>query len=184
MRWHRIKYPKLLLLLAMLVLAYFLFRNPAYFPFAQHIVSLGAIGAFMAGLLFSYGFTSPFAIVLFILMAPTVPNMILFAMIGGAGALVSDLLIFHVVRFSLKEEVDRLAREPLIRILNHSLSKRVRHYLLPVLGSFIIASPLPDELGVSLLAVSHTISPRIFVVISFVFNSLGILVLLALGKVI
>ena len=180
----RFKYPKFLILLAVFVLAYFLFKNPNSFPFATQVVALGLVGAFIAGILFSYGFTAPLAIVLFLLMAPTASNIFMFAVVGGFGALLSDLVIFHIIRFSLKDEVERLAREPVVKYLNKSLSHQVRNYLLPVLGSFIIASPLPDEIGVALLAVSHNISPRLFILLSFTFNTLGILLLILIGQAI
>src|SRR3989344_5922370 len=133
----KLKYPKFLILLAVFVLAYFLFKNPNSFPFATQVVALGIGGAFIAGMLFSYGFTTPLAIVLFLLIAPTASNIFMFAVAGGFGVLLSDLVIFHLVRFSLKDEVKRLAQEPVVKYLNKSLSHHVRNYLLPVLGSFI-----------------------------------------------
>ena len=43
-----------------------------------------------------------------------------------------------------------------------------------LIGGLIIASPLPDELGISLLGFSKA-KTSLFIVLSFVFNFLGIL---------
>lgn len=85
---------------------------------------------FLGGLLFSFGFTTPLAIVIFIEMAPTV-NPIAGALIAGAGALISDMTIFEFVRFSFVDELHRLKRTLLMRrfhkILEHEHTpERVR----------------------------------------------------------
>jgi uncharacterized membrane protein YdjX (TVP38/TMEM64 family) len=48
------------------------------------------------------------------------------------------------------------------------------------MAGFFIASPLPDEIGVSLLAGFTRIEEKKFALVSFALNTLGIIVLLAL----
>ena len=53
---------------------------------------------------------------------------------------------------------------------------RFKHFrwLTLLAGALLIASPLPDELGIALLGFSK-VSTRYFAILSFVFNFLGIL---------
>jgi hypothetical protein len=44
-----------------------------------------------------------------------------------------------------------------------------------VAGAIIIASPLPDELGVALMGIGE-IRPRVFLPLSFAMNTLGIVI--------
>ncbi|MCC7436766.1 hypothetical protein IT402_02755, partial [Candidatus Nomurabacteria bacterium] len=54
-------------------------------------------------------------------------------------------------------------------------------WLAPVIGAIIIASPLPDEIGVGLIGISKMKNWQ-FLVLSFVLNSLGILLIVTLAK--
>ena len=55
-------------------------------------------------------------------------------------------------------------------------------WLLPVLGAIIIASPLPDELGITLMGLGK-IKNWQFLTLSFVLNSSGILIIASLAHV-
>jgi uncharacterized membrane protein YdjX (TVP38/TMEM64 family) len=50
-------------------------------------------------------------------------------------------------------------------------------WFLPVAGAIIIASPFPDEVGVSLMGLSK-IKPWRFALLSFILNTAGIYILL------
>ena len=50
-----------------------------------------------------------------------------------------------------------------------------------MVAGFIIASPLPDEIGVTMIAASKSISAKVFSVISYVLNTAGIFVILMIG---
>jgi hypothetical protein len=50
------------------------------------------------------------------------------------------------------------------------------YWFVPFFGAVIIASPFPDEIGVSMLGMSK-LGSRYFLLISFVFNSLGIFII-------
>ena len=49
-------------------------------------------------------------------------------------------------------------------------------YLMLGFAGLIIASPLPDELGITILATSRNISELTFIALSFVLNTLGIFI--------
>lgn len=173
-------YPKLGWLFAAFVLAYWLFSFPWVWAFFSHLGNLSYFGVFAAGLLFSYGFTSPFAAGLFLALKPE--NVFLAALIGGFGALLSDLLIFSFIRSSFFNEFERLKHtkiaEEVDGVVTHALGRRIKHYLVYAFAGFFIASPLPDEAGIILFAGASKIDPRKLAALSFFLNTLGILVLL------
>ncbi|MFH1990444.1 MAG: hypothetical protein ABIJ19_01135 [Patescibacteria group bacterium] len=53
---------------------------------------------------------------------------------------------------------------------------RIFRWSLAFLGALVIASPLPDELGLMMLGFSK-MKTSLFVPVSFLFNSLGILII-------
>ena len=174
------RYPKLTLLLISIIGAYYLFTRPAVEAFLGNLGQLKYLGIFVAGLLFSFGFTTPFAIGIFASISPA--NILLASIIGSCGALLSDLCIYKMIKVSFMNEFKRLQKIPpfraIQRTINQSLTNRLKNYLLYFLVGFIIASPLPDEIGITMLAGLTTIRTHILAFLSFIFNTLGILIIL------
>lgn len=136
----------------------------------------GYIGSFIAGLFFTSLFTTAPAIAALGEIARVDP-LITTALIGGLGAVVGDLLIFRFVR-------DRFAVH-LVELMKHKrrtkrfaalFRLRLFRLLSFFVGGLIIASPLPDELGIGFFAFSK-MSSSWFIPLSFVANSLGILLI-------
>lgn len=178
-----VRYPKFLLLFITFLIAYLLFYERNYQPFQDFIVGLGYSGTFVAGILFVYGFTAAPATAIFLILAQH-QNIYLASLIGGLGALIGDLFIFSFIRYSLDDEIKKLKKEKIVLYINHKTPNIFKKYLAPVIAGFIIASPLPDEIGVSLLAASKSISLKVFSVISYVLNTVGIFVILFIGNII
>lgn len=182
-----IKYPKLLLLIATIIIALVLFQEGRHYePFHNFLKSLGYLGIFIAGILYSYGFTATPAAAILLALASE-GNIMLAVFIGGLGALVSDILIFLFVRHSLMDEIRQLGDKKIMRILaekQKSIFGRLSKYILPVFAGFMIASPLPSEIGISMMAGIKGISIPKFLVIAYVLHSMGILVILAAGRLI
>jgi len=175
-----IKYPKFLLLILTFLIAYILFRGRGYAPFHDFIASSKYLGTFLAGAFFAYGFTAAPATSILIILAKE-QNIILAGLIGGFGALIGDLIIFGFIRHSFANEIKMLSNERLVKNVYNKTPKVLKKYLIPVIAGFIIASPLPDEVGVSLLASSKTISLKIFSVASYLLNTAGIFLVLFIG---
>jgi len=130
-------------------------------------------GAFIAGMFFTSVFTTPPAIVALGEIA-RIDGILVTAFAGAAGSVVGDLIIFRFIR-------DRFA-EHLLELVGHRtfgkkfkalLKLRYFRWFTFFLGSLIIASPLPDELGISLLGFSR-MKVRWFMPVSFVLNFIGI----------
>lgn len=175
------KYPKFLLLFITFIIAYLLFYSKDYGPFQNFIVELGYAGTFAAGILFTYGFTSAPATAIFLILAGH-QNIYLASFIGGLGALIGDLFIFSFIRQSFADEIMKLSREKIVSYFNGKMPGIIKKYTLPVVAGFIIASPLPDEIGVAMLAASRAISTKIFVLMSYVLNTAGILAIYFVGR--
>ncbi len=179
-------YPKLLLLACSFAAAYLLYHFGYFDLLEERLNGHGYVSAFLGGLLFSFGFTSPFGIGIFVEIAPHVHPMTA-AVIAGTGALMMDLLIFELLRFSaFHDEIHRLRETQwfmmLHRALHHeSISERIRLYILWAFAGIVIASPLPDELGVSVVSGITNINTKAFSALCFFCNTVGILIILTLA---
>lgn len=184
---HKIKYPKLLLLLITIILAIAIFyKGRNYAPLHDFLISLGYVGTFLGGFFYAYGFTAaPAAAVLLVLA--TEQNLILAVLIGGLGAILSDFIIFSFIRHSFIDEINKLKKETIMKNISKN-GKRIfgRYYkhIFPVFAGFLIASPLPTEIGVTMLASIKNISVKKFMVIAYLLHSLGILIILTIGNLI
>ena len=175
-------YPKLTALVMCIILAYFLFSNPSTQTYVSHLGSYGYLGVFIAGILFAFGFTAPFSVGFFISLNPA--NIWIAGIIGGLGALMSDLIIFSTIKVSFEDGFKKLRNSKtfvkITRLIERSIKEKIRIYLMYAFAGILIASPLPDEAGVTMLAGLTKISAKSLALISFILNTLGILILLTL----
>lgn len=138
---------------------------------------------FIGGMLFSFGFTSPFGIGIFVEIGHAV-HPFYGALLGGIGAVIADLLIFNVVRFdALHHEIVSMKSLALVqriqKMLHHErFPEQLRKYLLWCFAGIIISSPLPDELGVILIGSISDIKQRTLGILCYVFNTAGIFLML------
>ena len=177
----KIKYPKFIIFAITVLLAYYFYQLSTYGPIHDSIINLGLAGAFIAGLLYTYGFTTAFAIALFLVIGQD-SNILITGLVGGFGALLSDLLIFRFIRKSFSDEIVSLSHERIIMKIDSIFPKRLKRYLVPVLGGMVLASPLPDELAVAILATLKRMTTSMFIIISYISKTMGILIILGIGK--
>ncbi|MBI4210820.1 MAG: hypothetical protein HY544_04925 [Candidatus Diapherotrites archaeon] len=176
----KMKYPKLAALLLTFAAAYVFASNGEFESIRNSLESTGYAGTFAAGLFFSYGFTAAPATAALLVLGRH-QNILLASLIAGLGALIADTIIFRVVRHSFEDEVKSLSREKSVTYVIERIPKPALKYLVPMLAGFIIASPLPDEIGVILLAASSNVSGKAFTFFSFALNTIGIFVILYIG---
>ena len=145
--------------------------------FIKQLGSYNIIGAFIAGMFFTSVFTTAPALATLGELG-VIHNPFVIAFIGGIGAVIGDMIIFRFIRDRFSEDIREVFRltKPSDRLKKLAELQFFRWFIL-FFGGFIIASPLPDEIGISLLGMAK-ISTRWFVPISFVFNSIGILVVI------
>lgn len=105
--WKDLHYPKLILLAATFVFAYFIYAGGTDLPFYEFIKNSGYIGALISGFFLAYGFTAAPAVAVLLILAKG-QSIWLTGLIAGAGSVVGDLVIFKIVRYSLEDEIKRL----------------------------------------------------------------------------
>jgi len=182
----KVKYPKLAALGLSVLAAYMLFREESVSSFFSSLGNLGYLSAFAGGMLFAVGFGAAFGVAILLTIADEV-NIYMAAIIAGFGALLTDYLIFKFIRLTFDDEIGRLKNSKgfslLRRILLERMPPKLRYYFALGIAGIVISSPLPDEFGVAILASIATVKERVFSVISFSLNTLGIFVLLGAGTV-
>jgi len=180
--FFKFKYPKIFGLIIAIIFAYLIFSNAFVKDSISGLDDWGYLNAFIAGVFFAFGFTSPLSAGLFITLNPE--NIWLVGVIGGLGAMLGDLFILQFIRFSFMDEFKKLKKEKISKEIEKSISKtlgnKMKIYLMYAFAGILIASPLPDEAGVIMLAGLTKIKPYILSVISFALNTIGILVLLCI----
>jgi hypothetical protein len=182
-------YPRLIGLGMCMGVAYVLYQVGMFEWLDGRLHGFGYPGVFAAGLLFSYGFTTPFAIAAFVAMAHEVNPFIAAPPRGLGRVLVGPRDLRTPARQLLRGRVERLRHASIIdrihRALHHDTTPEIiRRWSLWAMAGIVIASPLPDELGVALLSGTTTLSERAFGVICLTMNTLGILGILVLARVV
>lgn len=176
------KYKNLTLFFISLLVAYFLSRFDTFHTFLLSLGELGYLGAFLAGILFVSTFTVATGAVILLVLAEKL-SPIEIGLIAGFGAVVSDFVIFRFIKDNLIEEIT-----PIYKLLGGGHITKVLHtkyfsWMLPVIGAVIIASPLPDEVGVSLMGISKMKTYQ-FLLLSFVLNAIGIFLVVSASLII
>lgn len=181
--WHKWKYKNLTFLLLSLILAFLLSRYEAFHAFLINLGSLGYIGAFISGMLFVSTFTVATGALILLVLAETL-SPIEIGIIAGLGAVAGDFIIFRFIQDNLAREVrdiyDHIDGSHHIQKVLHT---KYFSWTLPVIGAIIIASPFPDEIGVSLLGISK-MKPYQFLLISFILNASGIFLIISASAIV
>ena len=181
--WKSWRFKNLTLLGLSILLAFFLSKLEIFHRLLLNLGTLGYFGAFVGGMLFVSTFTVATGAVILLVLAESLQP-IEIGLIAGLGAVLGDLAIFKFVKNKLTKELVYIYNH----INGHKHFTRVLHskyfsWTLPVIGALIIASPLPDELGVSLLGISKMKSLQ-FLLISFALNAVGIFLVVSAALVI
>jgi len=179
-------YPRLLLFTCAIVIAYLLYRQGAFAWIETHLDGFSYPSLLLGGALYGFGFTSPLATAYLIAIAGDV-SPIPAALIAGIGAGTADFGIAKFVALSFHEEILRFRATRFyerIRALFHheTVPERLRRWWHWLLAAFLIASPLPDEIGITIIAGVTDIDSRKIAVLGYVLNTLGILVILLLAR--
>lgn len=137
---------------------------------------LALLGSLIAGFFFTSIFTTAPAIVTLGEIA-RIQAIVPTALLGALGAVVGDFIIFRFIRDRFSEHVLQLLGHRGVGKRIHALFKLKLFRLVSLfVGSLIIASPLPDELGLSLFGFSK-IKTSWFIPLSFISNFIGIILI-------
>lgn len=132
------------------------------------------LASFLAGFFFVSLFTAAPAAIVIAALAQTGPVGVL-AFWAGLGGTLGDLLIFRFIRDRLSAHLAQAFSFwwSSLRFLGES---KLFRYLAMTLGALLVASPLPDEIGLTLMGASN-LPIRYFIPLVFVLDTLGILIL-------
>jgi uncharacterized membrane protein YdjX (TVP38/TMEM64 family) len=110
-------------------------------------------------------------------------NLLLAGVIAGIGALISDIIIFLFVKHGFGDEVQRLSKEKVVRIVNRWIPDSVKVYLIATFACILIAAPLPTEIGIMLMTSIKNISIKKFIIIIYILHASAIFIILLLGRI-
>ncbi len=184
--FSRIHYPKLITLFFSFLAAYALFYGQTYPPLHNLLLYLGYFGTFIAGILYSYGFTAAPATAILLSISKE-QNLIFAGLVGGLGALTGDLIIFHFIRYTLRDEIETLSKTKIIQFIEKEEEKILGHFqkhASAIFAGFVIASPLPTEIGVGILSSFKHLSIRSFAALAYILHTIGIFIILFIGSLI
>lgn len=158
-----------------LSLVWWLVKDGLLHTIVDSVLPIRFVAELMAGVFYASFLTSPLSIAMLAVLAER-NNPILIALFGGLGAVLGDFIILKFFKAELSNEADTISRDLQLQKVNNFLKKWRLEFLTPMLGAIIIASPLPDELGLVLLGVSHLKYYQI-ALLSYILNTAGILLI-------
>jgi hypothetical protein len=160
--------------------AVLLTRSGAIATAVSSLGSYGILASFVAGIFFTSTFTIAPASVAIVNIAQTVPVPVV-ATWGALGAMCGDIILFFFIRDRFAEDLKSAIDVKRIGHFFHSFHFGFFKWLAPVLGAVIIASPLPDEFGISLLGISK-VKMSILLPLTYVMNFLGVYIIVGFAN--
>lgn len=170
--WGSIAY-ELLFLVASIAATIFLARAGIAHRVALVADGSAPWGSFVSGIFFVSLFTAAPATLLLAEIS-RVHSIFLTACFGALGALVGDYLLFRFIRDKLSARLVAVAHNVRIRKMMLFTQAPVFRWIVPVVGAFIVMSPLPDEIGLMMMGLSG-MRTSTFIPLSFALNFIGIL---------
>lgn len=137
--------------------------------------------AFIMGFLFSVTFTTAISSSVFILLSQATHNPLLVAVIGGLGSIAANAIVYKFFKEEIIDDIKFIEKKYARNIAYKILHSKVVIGLTPYLGALLLASPLPDELGILILAgtkfkYSH------FLLLSFLLHTGGIFMIIEFSR--
>jgi uncharacterized membrane protein YdjX (TVP38/TMEM64 family) len=143
---------------------------------------LGLLGSFLAGIFLVSTFTVLPSIIVLLKIAE-VYDPVSVALTAGLGSVVGDYAMFSFLRDHVYDELLSLIPESKRRIFSRLSRSKYLAWMTPVLGALIVASPLPDEIGIGLMGMSRLKGWQ-FILISFFLNTIGTYMLISFMHII
>ena len=158
-----------------ITVAYVLVRAGAMNYLLAFAETMPVLTSFIIGLFFTSVFTVAPASVALAVLATRLPALDV-AFWGACGAVIVDYILYTFIRYDVSRDIAGALRKSLRHRLISLSHFGFTRWVVAFLGAAIIASPLPDELAIALLSFAR-IKPHQFVLLTFVMNFLGIVLL-------
>jgi hypothetical protein len=164
---HRYKYTIILLLT--FVVAWAIGRLGVVEEIAKEFSqSNQVLYTFFSGAMYSFSFTAGFSVLFFSKMDIAQQSLMPLALIAALGGLLADLLIFKFVKNVLFEELGPKVKA----LIAKSSDTKFERIFYGCIGALIIASPFPDEIGLTFMGVSK-IKFWELVVLTYILDVIG-----------
>lgn len=170
----------LVILFFSIALAVILAKAGIFQEILNYSLETRILGIFIAGFFFTSVLTVGPATVAIGALAQS-NSLFVIAAVGAIGSVLGDLIIFRFVRDRITDDFIALFEKPRVKRLAHIIHLEIFRYFTPVIGAIIIASPLPDEIGLAMMGLSK-IKTKFFIPLSYCLNFLGILLVGFIGK--
>lgn len=174
-RYHIRKIKRDIVIIIISILCAFFISTTDFFLYIRYGlggVNLTFFDSFISGMFFTSVFTTPLAIASFIHIAETT-NALYLSLWGACGAVIGDVILFIFIKDALAEDIEYLIKAPRYRKIRTLFRQRFFRWFTPFVGALVIASPLPDEIGIAMMGLSR-MRLMILIPISFVMNFVGI----------
>ncbi|MEK7612410.1 MAG: hypothetical protein AAB407_03655 [Patescibacteria group bacterium] len=168
------------MLAASIFIAVMLVQSPTFKLFLSASTELKLLGSFVIGFFFTSLFTTAPATVAFAELAQT-NSIILIALVGGVGAVLGDIVLFKLLKTHVTDELVHLLSHPKRKRFLKVFHAKTFRWLFTFLGMIIIASPLPDELGLTMMGISK-LEMKYLIPVSFIANTVGIILICLVGR--
>lgn len=177
----RLKYKNIAIFFLTIIVLVIISRSPYAKDISETFSTLGYFSVFIAGFFYVSTFTiAPSAVLLF--MSAQHLNPILSALVAGFGSMLGDYVMFRFFKDKLFEEIKPILKNLPGKNFNKILHSPFFIWLAPVLGAILIASPVPDEVGISLLGVSKLKNWQ-FLLLTFCLDTIGLLAIISISRV-
>lgn len=181
-----LKYPKLWLFLFLVASSIVVFYLPSGQFFAFQFNGSNYLQDFVVGLIFPIGVLTPF--VAGFLANSSVTNILVTAPIIGFGAMLTDMLIFGLIRRYFSKDFSKSNKKQLINFKGffgeNWIGKKAVNYVTFAFSGLIAAAPLPKETAKNLISILSRMSPLELTVVSFLANTCAALGFLILALII
>ena len=177
MEWRSWKYKNLTILILTFILSFVI---GSYDPFKDLLFTLGYSAAFLAGVIFISTFTAPISAAILLILAERY-SLLWLGVFSALGVIISTLFFSSFTKDGLVNELDPLYEQVTGKNHFHKLlnTKHFR-WLLPVVGTLLILTPLPHTVGINFMGI-HKLKNYQFVALSTLVSIIGLAFILFLS---
>lgn len=178
MKWFRnYKYKGLTFIFISILLTIFLSKYNLLNDGLFNLRQIPFLGSFIAGILYVSASTAALGILMLSDLSTTL-HPIEIAIIAGLGGAVADLVLFRFFKGDLIREITPIYNSFGGKRLTKLVYHKYFRWSLPIIGAIIIASPFPDELGISLMGLTQ-IKTYQFIILSLILDITGVFLLVS-----
>lgn len=178
-KWIKFGYKHTLLAILITFFTILILDTAAITIILEWFQNLKYVGGFIGGMMLVSSFLAAPAVVLLLAVADNVPTLLL-VFVATIGSVIGDWLILKFLQDEIAIEMRPLARKLNIKRRLKRLQKSRLRYFVTFIGAFLVMLPTPDELGLSLMGISHVKRYKILI-ICFFLDFIGIYSLILLG---